>query len=299
MATPTNTYTPVLNAFTATMVEKLARQLWSSKTWVNPLMMFKKGFIENANEIEEVYVSRLESVSQDLAGSTTLDRVLPDVKTQYHKQEYGNLYTTTVSDKQARRAFWSTNGVRRLADELLAQLSTGYQYDEYVAFKGAIETFGGNVPVGDYGTGGQIVSSAVVDEATAKELVKNIKKVVADMQFRSTKYATYESSAVESELVFVTTPAVLAEIDVELLASAFNMEKTEIPVRVIKVDGFTNANWQGIVMDSNGLQLYDTLYNMETQRNAQGMFTNYHLNVEKIISTSNLYNGAVFAPTFA
>ena len=36
-------------------------------------------------------------------------------------------------------------------------------------------------------------------------------------------------------------------------------------------------------------------FNNEQQRNAQGMFTNYHLNVEKIVSYSTLYNGASYS----
>ena len=40
--------------------------------------------------------------------------------------------------------------------------------------------------------------------------------------------------------------------------------------------------------------VFDTLYNLEPQRNAKGMFTNHHLNVEKIISTSNMFTVAVY-----
>ena len=49
------------------------------------------------------------------------------------------------------------------------------------------------------------------------------------------------------------------------------------------------------LLEKNALMVFDTLYNIEPQRNAKGMFTNHHLNVEKIISTSNMYNVAVYS----
>lgn len=295
MATPTSTYTPTLNEFTGVLVEKIGRQLWSSRSWRNPLSIFKKGSISHANEIEEIYVSRIAGVAQDFDGTTTLDRSKPDVKSQYHKQEYSKLYTTSVSDKQARRAFYQEGGVRKLADEQLNQLQVGYEYDEYVEYRANINRFVDGLPAT-----AKVNCSEVIDEATAKEITKKIKTVIGDMMFRSTTYSTYETSAGPKNLVIVTIPKVGAEIDVELLSQAFNMEKAEINLEKIYIDSFatfTDPNIQAIVMDKDGMQCYMTLYNMETQRNAQGMFTNYHLNVEEIVSTSNLYPGAYFTTT--
>ena len=292
MATPTSTYTPTLNEFTSVLVEKIGRQIWSSKSWQNPLSVFKKGEIKYASEIEEIYVSRIEGLTQDFDGSTTLDRVKPDVKSQYHKQEYGKLYTTSVTDQQARRAFYTENGVRKLADEQLTQMSTGWNYNEYVEYRNNLHRFISGLP----STAIYSVSQ-VTDNATAKEITKKIKSVLGQMRFRSTTFSTYESSSTSAEMYLVTTPEVMAEIDVELLAQAFNMEKAEINTRILLIDKFDDPNYQALLLDEKGMQIYMTLYNLETQRNAQGMFTNYHLNIEQVISTSNLYCGALFDAT--
>ena len=67
---------------------------------------------------------------------------------------------------------------------------------------------------------------------------------------------------------------------------------------VIEVDDFPgNPTVQAMLLEQNALMVFDTLYNMEPQRNAKGMFTNHHLNVEKIISTSNMFNVAVYQTT--
>lgn len=290
MATPTNTYVPTVNSFTASLVEKIGKQAWSSKAWSNPLAQLKKGFLDNANEIEEIYVNRLTAVAPDLTGASTLAQKKATVQTEYHKAESTNLYSVSISDKQVRKAFTTKDGIKSLADEILSQFQTGYQFDEYGLIKQSIIDFATNsIP-----TGAKSVITDVTDNASAKAFVKALKKDIGKMAFPSKTYCAFETHSTKDELVFVTTPDMVAEIDVELLASAFNVSAVEVPSRIIVVDSFPNAKWRGVLMDKGAVQVYGTLYNLETQRNAQGMFTNYHLNVEYIVSYSKMYGGRLY-----
>ena len=249
-------------------------------------------------------MARVQGVSQDFEGVDTLKRVKPNITTQYHKQNYGKCYTATVTDQQVRRGFTTDGGVRKIADEILTQLRTGYEYDEYVAMR---DNFCDSVLLNRISkidnfcdliadTPCKTVISDVVDTQSAKDFVKQIKKHISDMKFRSTKYATVERHCSPCDLMLVLKSGVLAEIDVELLASAFNVNKTDLQTMVVEVDSFPNAlNVIGMLLEKNALMVFDTLYNIEPQRNAKGMFTNHHLNVEKIISTSNMYNVAVYS----
>ena len=290
MATPSLSNINQKNEFLGSLVNKIGRQEYASKAYLNPLSKFKKGFIDNANEIEEIYVARVQGLSQDLDGTTTLKRVKPDVKTLYHNQEYGKCYTATITDKQVRQAFTSKDGVKRIADEILSQQHTGVEYDEYVAMKEAINDFAGALPE----TAKRTVTE-VTNQTTAKEFVKKVKKDIGKMQFRSTNYCEYEQHSKADDLVLFVHIDYQAEIDVELLATAFNIDKAELNTRVVYVDGFTNTKLRAVLLDVGSIKVFDTLYNNEQQRNAQGMFTNYHLNVEKIVSYSTLYNGASYS----
>lgn len=290
MATPSLSNINQKNEFLGSLVNKIGRQEYASKAYLNPLSKFKKGFIDNANEIEEIYVARVQGLSQDLDGTTTLKRVKPDVKTLYHNQEYGKCYTATITDKQVRQAFTSKDGVKRIADEILSQQHTGVEYDEYVAMKEAINDFAAALPE----TAKRTVTE-VTNQTTAKEFVKKVKKDIGKMQFRSTNYCEYEQHSKAEDLVLFVHIDYQAEIDVELLASAFNIDKAELNTRVVYVDGFTNTKLRAVLLDVGAIKVFDTLYNNEQQRNAQGMFTNYHLNVEKIVSYSTLYNGASYS----
>lgn len=280
-------YTIQYNEFLSTIMNKLGRTIWSSKAYLNPLKEFKKGFIENANDIEEIYVARLEGQVQDFEGANPLTRVKPDVSVYYHRQNYGKLYHTTVTDQQVRRAFTTANGVKRMADEIMQSLHTGAEYDEYVAFRDSLSTLIAGVP-----QTGKVVAGPVTDETSAKAFVKAVKKVIGEMKFRNEKYSVKESNANIEDLMLIVTPSTLAEIDVELLATTFNVDKLRMLGKVVEVDSLP-AGVNGIILDRGAIQIYDTLYNHETQRNAKGMFTNHFLNVEKIISYSNLYPVAV------
>ena len=290
MATPSITNLNQKNEFLGSLVNKIGRQEYSSKAYLNPLAKFKKGFIDNANEIEEIYVARVQGLSQDLDGTTTLKRVKPDVKTLYHNQEYGKCYTATITDKQVRQAFTSKDGIKRIADEILSQQHTGVEYDEYVAMKKAINDFAAAVPE----TAKRTITE-VTNQTTAKDFVKKIKKDIGKMQFRSTNYCQYEQHSKAEDLVLFIHIDYQAEIDVELLATAFNIDKAELNTRVVYVDDFANTKLRAVLLDVGAIKVFDTLYNNEQQRNAQGMFTNYHLNVEKIVSYSTLYNGASYS----
>ena len=290
MATPSLTNLNQKNEFLGSLVNKIGRQEYASKAYLNPLAKFKKGFIDNANEIEEIYVARVQGLSQDLDGTTTLKRVKPDVKTLYHNQEYGKCYTATITDKQVRQAFTSKDGIKRIADEILSQQHTGVEYDEYVAMKKAIDDFAAAIP----GTAKRTITE-VTNQTTAKDFVKKIKKDVGKMQFRSTNYCQYEQHSKAEDLVLFIHIDYQSEIDVELLATAFNIDKAELNTRVVYVDDFETPNLRAVLLDVGAIKVFDTLYNNEQQRNAQGMFTNYHLNVEKIVSYSTLYNGASYS----
>ena len=289
MGKPTQELQITKQEFLGNVVDKIGRQVYSSSAYLNPLSRFKKGFIENASDIEEIYVARIAGTVQDYDGADTLKRIKPTVKTQYHKQNFGKCYTASISDKQVRKGFRTQEGVKKLADEIISQQKTGYEYDEFVEMKK-------NICDLIEGTPYKKVIAEPSNQTTAKAFVKQVRKDIKEMQFRGTKFATVERNCSSKDLVLVTKVGVMDEIDVELLATAFNTSKTDLAqLHIVEIDNFPdNENVFAMLLEENALMVFDTLYNLEPQRNAKGMFTNYHLNVEKILSTSNMYNVAVY-----
>jgi uncharacterized protein YihD (DUF1040 family) len=286
---PSATYVVKKQEFLNSVVNKIGKQIYSSTAYTNPLKRLKKGFIDNANEIEEIYVARAVGVAYDKTGAGALDRQVVDVKTQYHQVDYEKDFGVSIHDKQVRKGFTTSGGVTRIANEIMESLHTGAEYEEYVKCIELLDLIA-------TGSKYKKVVTDVTDNASAKAFTKEIKKDINRMERRSTVYSTYENHCKAKDLVLFLNEDWDVEIDVELLATAFNMTKQEINESTkIKIPTLTtNVKTKAILCDERALQIYDTYYGLEPQRNAKGKFTNHFLSTEKIFSWSNLVNIAVY-----
>lgn len=286
---PSPTYAIKKQEFLNSVVNKIGRQIYSTTAYSNPLKRLKKGFIENANEIEEIYIARAVGYDYDPNGKGALDRVKPNVKTHYHQVDYEKDFQVTIQDKQVRKGFTTKGGVSRLANEIMESLHTGAEYEEYTKTLELLDTIATNSKY-------KKVVSDIVDNQTSKDFVKELRKTIKRMGRRSTEFATYENHCKPSQMVLFLNEEWSIEMDVEMLATAFNMSKQEIQeCTIIEIPALTtNTKTKAILCDERALQIYDTYYAIEPQRNAKGKFTNHFLSTEKIFSWSNLVNIAVF-----
>lgn len=286
---PSATYTIKKQEFLNSIINKIGKQQYSTTAYVNPLKRLKKGFIENANEIEEIYVSRATGFAYDPSGANSLDRIMPDVKTQYHQVDYAYDFGVSVHDKQVRKGFTTSQGVSRLANEIIESMHTGAEYEEFTKTLELLDTIAKESKY-------KLQVSDVTDNESAKAFTKTIKKHIKDMGYRSTKYSTYENHCKPENMILFLNSDWAVEMDVELLASAFNMSKQQInECTIIEIPNLPTATTvKAILCDERALQIYDTYYGVEPQRNAKGKFTNHFLSTEKIFSWSNLVNIAVF-----
>ena len=284
-----NEYIIKKQEFLNSVINKIGKQIYSTTAYTNPLKRFKKGFIQNANDIEEIYIHRAVGTSYDANGTGALDRVKPNLKVQYHQVDYDRDYQVTVQDKQVRKGFTSSEGVSKLANEIIQSLHTGVEYEE---FEKTLELLDEIATHSKY----KKVVNDVVDFSTSKEFVKEIKKTVNRMSRRSEEFAVVENHCKKENLVLFLNEDWEVEIDVELLAQVFNVEKTKLDeVIIIKIPQLkSSSKTKAILLDERALQIYDTYYALETQRNSKGKFTNHFLSTEKIFSWSNLVNIAVF-----
>lgn len=286
---PAAVYAIKQQEFLNSVVNKIGKQIYSTTAYTNPLKRLKRGFIENANEIEEIYVTRAVGNDYDPTGAGALDRLKPEVEAQYHQVDYAKDFQVTIQDKQVRKGFTTNAGVSRLANEIMESLHTGAEYEEYVKTLELLDVIATNSKY-------KKSLADVVDKDTAKAMVKEIKKTLNKMERRSTTFSTYENHCKPKDCILFIHEDIDVEMDVELLADTFNMTKQEINdcVKIKFPTLTTNPNTMAILCDERALQIYDTYYGIEPQRNAKGKFTNHFLSTEKIFSWSNLVNIAVF-----
>ena len=286
---PSTSYAIKKQEFLNSVVNKIGKQIYSSTAYSNPLKRIKRGFIENANDIEEIYIARAVGYDYDATGAGALDRVKPSVKTQYHQVDYAKDFQVTIHDKQVRKGFTTKEGVSKLANEIMESLHTGAEYEEFTKCIEILDTIATSSKY-------KKEVADVVDKTSAINFTKELKKTIKKMGLRSTDYATVENHCKSKNMILFLNMDWSVELDVEMLATAFNMTKQELnDCTIIEIPELTtNKNTRAILCDERALQIYDTYYGLEPQRNAKGKFTNHFLSTEKIFSWSNLVNIAVF-----
>lgn len=285
-----STYTILKNEFTTNLVEKIGLTIFSSKMATNRLARFKKGKLEHGMDIEEIFISMAKAEgSFDKDGLNVFGRRKPEVLVKYHRRNRMDSYVITVSDAQIRTAFVNENGVQSLLSGIVESMYSGCNYDEYVMMKELLGSYALNYV--DYGV------ADITDNATGKEFVKSVSKAVADMSFMSKKFnkAGVVTQSDLKDMVLIVNKDVLCEISVEVLASAFNMSEVGLKPEIVVVDDFGSMTTTfALLVDKDFFMVYDTITNLETARNPQGMFTNYFLNVQQILSLSQFKNAVRF-----
>ena len=80
-------YQAVQNEFIDALVNRIARVIITSKSYENPLRMFKKGMLEYGETIEEVFVNIAKAHQFDpvVAETEVFKREIPDVNAVFHR----------------------------------------------------------------------------------------------------------------------------------------------------------------------------------------------------------------------
>jgi uncharacterized protein YjdB len=85
-----------------------------------------------------------------------------------------------------------------------------------------------------------------------------------------------------------------AEVDVDVLAKAFNMDRTSFLGNVTVIDGFASTGLEAVLVDKDFFMVYDNLQKLETIRNPRGLYWNYYYHVWQTLSASRFANAVAF-----
>lgn len=309
-------YQPRMNEFVSALVNRIARVVVTSKLYSNPLAFAKKGLLEYGETIEEIFVDIAKANAYDWNSTNETEQAFkrenPDIKSAFHALNMQTYYKATVSEQNLRQAFLSLDGVTDLISRIVNSLYSGAAYDEYIMMKYTLaqSLLPGNVKM--------TTIDAVEDETSGKACVKKVKSVTNKMQFMSKDFniAGVNTFIDSPENLFVVMTADYeASIDVDVLASAFNMSKVQFMGQRVLVDSFSfnegeiarldellakdptytkpssgdlsALNTVGIVvMSRDWFQVYDVLNQYTEQYNAALLYWNEFNHVWRIYSAS-------------
>jgi len=159
-----------------------------------------------------------------------------------------------------------------------------------------------------------------------EDIVTAIKQVSNDFEFRKSKFnvSGVRNLCKKANQVLLVNTEFDARMDVNVLASAFNMDKVQFSGRRIMIDGFGNLDNERLaeifaenpnyveipqaqlveldkipcmLFDENYTQIYDHLTIMGDTKNEEGLYTNYVYHVHKTFSVSPFANVTMFVPS--
>lgn len=301
----------VLNDFVG-LLKKVVFTAVYTKTFNNPLADLEGDRLPLGQFIEDVYVNPAKARGfnvNDFAG--LLQKYEAEVATQYLSVNSDLQYQVTITREKIRNAFTSWSNLESLITGMVNSLYNGAYITRYNQTKGlALSAF---------------ISKAIkyekitdpTDEATAKALVRKMRSDFSKMKIPSTKFNAWATVKGEDafalktwsdpqDIVVLISADVEALIDVEVLASAFNMDKADFLGRVIVIDDFSQYNDDGTVaVDGSSIKAMiadKSWFKIKTQDFAMDEFHNvnnrtwqYYLNDVRMVNYSLFANAKIYA----
>ena len=304
------------NQFINALVNRIAIVRVQSATFNNPYAILKKGYIEYGETVEDIFVSIAKAVDFNVekANAREFQRTIPDVRSAFHVMNWRVVYPVTIQDEDLRQAFLSIDGVQNLIAKIVDSVYTAAEYDEFLLFKylliKAIST-------------GKMYPKSIGDAINLTEAAVQFRGMSNLLPFISSEFneSNVKTNTPKDRQVIFMDAMFNAQFDVNVLASAFNMDKADFMGRLFLIDNWSEfdnerfdvirANSDGIeevtteelallkdvkavILDENWFQVYDNNNKFTEKYVASGLYWNYFYHTWKTVSSSPFANAVVF-----
>lgn len=304
------------NQFINALVNRIAIVRVQSATFNNPYSILKKGYIEYGETVEDIFVSIAKAVDFNVekAAKREFQRTIPDVRSAFHVMNWRVMYPVTIQDEDLRQAFLSVEGVQNLIAKIVDAVYTAAEYDEFLLFKYLLIKAISH---------GKMYPTSIGADANLSEAAVQFRGTSNLLPFMSSEYnetGVKTNTPKERQVIFMDA-MFNAQFDVNVLASAFNMDKADFMGRLFLIDNWTDfdnerfdiirtnsdgieevtadelallANVKAVILDDNWFQVYDNNNKFTEKYVASGLYWNYFYHTWKTVSNSPFANAVVF-----
>lgn len=309
------------NQFINALVNRIAIVRVQSATFNNPYSILKKGYIEFGETVEDIFVSIAKAVDFDPEKATQREfqRTIPDVRSAFHTMNWRVMYPVTIQDEDLKQAFLSIDGVQNLIAKIVDSVYTAAEYDEFLLFKYLLikAISHGKIHSKSVGDGTNLDTAAVQFRGTSN--------LITFMSDKYNELKVKNNTPKDRQVIFMDS-LFNAEFDVNVLASAFNMDKADFMGRLFLIDNWTEfdnarfdviransdgieevtsaelallANVKAVILDEKWFQVYDNNNKFTEDYVASGLYWNYFYHTWKTVSNSPFANAIAFVTTAA
>ena len=310
-AEPLFAYPVVYNEFCDVLVNKLVYSQFETMTFNNPLRVLDGDRIPLGYAGEHVYTNPAKARGfnvNDFAG--LLVKYEADVKVEYQTVNSDIQYCVTIARQQLKKAMTSWDNLASFITQLSNSLYNGAYIDFFRYTK--------NIIAGAFKENRAVYEkiTAVTSEATAKAFVEKARELFLNFQLPSTEYNAWSKNGGEGrpittwtrpeDIILIIRNDIRSKIDVQSLASAFNVNYADFLGNVITVDNFDaydddgtkvydGSDIVGMIADKSWFKIKTQDMFMENFYNPNNRTMQYYLNVIRMYNMSLFANGVIFA----
>lgn len=302
----------VRNEFISKLVKRIAYTQITSKMFDNPLNQLEGEQVPLGYAGQDIFVNRAKGRQfnvNDFAG--LLQKYESDVKVQYQTVNMDVQYPVTITRAKIKNAFVSWGALEEFINGITQSLYAGASIDQYNWTKALVSNAYRN---------GHTINEIIdkpTNKATAEAFVEKARELFMNMQTPTSEYNAWAKVNTDDEkaivtwtlpddVVFILRSDVIAKLDVQVMAQAFNIDSAKLYGRIIPVKDFDMFNDEGqkvfdgdailgIMADRNWFKIKSQDVELDTFYNANNRTWQYYLNVVKMYNYSLFANAIVFA----
>ena len=260
----------------------------------NPLNVFKKENLYWGSTVQEIAVKWIKAHGYKDDAQDLLKMHRPEAAVWFYEMNRRDQYPISWTDDELRQAFVDDYGLNRFIAQIMETPRNSDNYDEMNIMLALVRHYEQNL--GFYKVHLDAVPS---DETTAKTLLKALRATAGRMQFPSTQYNALNVSDIPAyanpqQMVLLIEPEYLASLDVDALSAVFQLDKAEVPYRIIPVPSLGIDGAVALLVSTDWYQVRDTMYGTSQFYNPQTLTNTLYLNHWGIYGVSPFTPCALF-----
>ena len=260
----------------------------------NPLAIFKKENLYWGSTVQEIAVKWIKAHGYKDDAEELLKMHRPEAAVWFYEMNRRDQYPISWTEDELRQAFVDDFGLNRFIAQIMETPRNSDNYDEMNIMLALINHYEQNL--GFYKVHLDKIPS---DETTAKTLLKALRSTAGRMQFPSTQYNALNVTDIPAyanpqQMVLLIEPEYLASLDVDALSAVFQLDKAEVPYRIVQVPSLGIPGAVALLVATDWYQVRDIMYGTTQFYNPQTLSNTLFLNHFGIYGVSPFTPCALF-----
>lgn len=311
LANPVFQYQQVANDFMNMLIQRIVSTSFDIRRFRNPLRILEGDEMPVGYTNQDIYVNPAKGRKYDVNDfAGLLQRYEADVKVQYLSINMDLQYPVTVTRHDLKKAFTSWDDLNRFIEGITNSLYNGAYINEYEFTKGIV--------AGAYKDNKAAIVTASVpsSEAEMKTFVATLREYYLNMLEPSSDYNAWAKLggygrpvvtwSQPEDIVLIIKNSLMSKLDVNVMAAAFNLDKSSLLGRIITVNNFDiygddgtkefdGSNILCFIGDRRWFRIKTSDEQVDEFYNANNRTWQIYLNLTKMYNFSLFSNGLIVA----